>query len=127
MKKLVLLFSLLVCLTSTIKAQTPTPQRTEEYCQITKTGKNTIRIDYGQELLYGAESYIKDDKGKPMKFNSVIDALNYLNSKGWELVSSFVGVPHSTSPGYSEGSITTSSSSEFHYVMRRKLNPSTQP
>jgi hypothetical protein len=32
---------------------------------------------------------IKDEKGKPMKFNAVINFVNYLAQNGWSIISSY--------------------------------------
>tara|TARA_R110002124_G_scaffold39092_1_gene123601 strand:- start:514 stop:879 length:366 start_codon:yes stop_codon:yes gene_type:complete len=48
-----------------------------------------IEIDYGQETSYltpGKESTIRDEFGKPMNFNSKIDALNFMSQNGYGLI-----------------------------------------
>lgn len=81
--------------------------RTEEYCQVeswTKlNGKTAVAIDYGQQQELLSRNVYRDAEGKPLEFNSVIDALNWLNSQGWELVNA-----------YSKDKIS-------QYVMRRRI------
>lgn len=86
--------------------------RTEEYCMILATQKFmstkvTIAIDYGQERKYFADNRYKDEAGKVIAFNSVIDVLNYQNSQGWEFVNAYV--------------ITVGSQNVYHYVMKRRI------
>jgi hypothetical protein len=120
MKKLATTLALLLALgTAQAIAQTTpaTPAtasaRTEEYCMILATQKFmstkvTIAIDHGQERKYFADNRYKDEAGKVMAFNSVIDVLNYQNSQGWKFVNAYV--------------ITVSSQNVYHYVMKGRIN-----
>ena len=68
--------------------------RVEQYCQVVATArilsnKVTIDIDYGEERSIWKDHRIRTDEGKLKKFNSVIDALNYLGKDGWRLVNAF--------------------------------------
>ncbi|MEZ2336027.1 hypothetical protein AB6735_10350 [Mucilaginibacter sp. RCC_168] len=60
----------------------------EKYCTLTATkhafsSKVDIEIDFGQETGYEKETEIVKE------FTSIVDALNYLATKGWELASSY--------------------------------------
>lgn len=66
----------------------------EKYCKVVATGrllsnKVTIDIDYGEERSIWKDNRVKDDNGKLKKFNTVIDAINYLGKSGWKLVNAF--------------------------------------
>ena len=52
------------------------------------SNKVSIRLDYGQERnFWGGDTRIRDEEsGKVKKFNSAVDALNYMSSQGWEFV-----------------------------------------
>jgi len=68
--------------------------KVEQYCEVVATGKFlsnkvTIDIDYGEERSFWKDHRLKDENGKFKKFNSVIDALNYLGKEGWKLVNAF--------------------------------------
>ncbi|MEO6636692.1 MAG: hypothetical protein ABIN25_00360 [Ginsengibacter sp.] len=68
--------------------------RVEQYCEVVATGrllsnKVTIDIDYGEERSIWKDHRIRNDEGKFKKFNSVIDAVNYLGKDGWKLVNAF--------------------------------------
>jgi hypothetical protein len=116
MKKLLVACLLSVGPLSTIHGQTPTPvsnaaKRTEEYCQLTSrprlNGRYVISIDYGQQQKLISENLFRDTAGKPVEFNSAIDALNWLNGQGWELLNTFVLVEDGDGVAY--------------YVLRRRL------
>lgn len=96
MKKL-LLFSFVLFLTSySVKAQEDKPASEVNlvYCDlivshVSPTNKFAVQVDYGEAYSYmgqASERAIKDDKGKEIKFNSPIHALNYMIDKGWKLV-----------------------------------------
>lgn len=63
-----------------------------DYIQIIGTGrglstKMNIRLDFGQEtksISFKNRLKIKDEKGNTIKFNSMIDALNFMSSNGYE-------------------------------------------
>lgn len=52
------------------------------------SNKVSIRLDYGQERnFWGGDTRIRDENtGKVKKFNSAVDALNYMSLQGWEFV-----------------------------------------
>lgn len=82
----------LLILSVTSYAQDTT--KLEQYCEVVATGrilsnKVTIDIDYGEERSIWKDHRLKDEDGKLKKFNSVIDALNYLGKQGWRLVNAF--------------------------------------
>lgn len=91
------------------------------YCEIVGTTmvsgltKVKIVIDYGDkesdpngEVLYGKDN-------KPLKFNSMVGAMNYLGTNGWEFVQAYA--------------VTKGNSNVYHYLMRKpfeELDPETQ-
>ena len=88
--------------------------RVEQYCEVTSTGKLfsnkvTIDVDYGEERSFWKDHRLKDDDGRLKKFNSVIDALNYLGKMGWKLVNAY--------PVYNGGS-----SNIYHYVFKKSFS-----
>jgi hypothetical protein len=85
--------------------------KVEQYCEVIATGKLlsnkvTIDIDYGEERSFWKDHRLKEDNGKLKKFNSVIDAINYLGKQGWKLVNAF---PVSTGNG----------PMVYHYVFKK--------
>ena len=80
MRKILLFIALAIA--SLANAQNKRPA----YCQIMASnfwgvGKVYISIDLGEER----EGTICDDKNKPVKFNTPIDALNYMAKLGWSV------------------------------------------
>jgi hypothetical protein len=83
------------------------------YCEIVGTGnllgtKVTIVIDYGESVKFLEDKRVKDDQGKVQKFNSMIDALNYMGYQGWEFVQAYV-VTHN------------SNTNVYHYLLKSEL------
>uniref|UniRef100_F4C455 DUF4177 domain-containing protein n=1 Tax=Sphingobacterium sp. (strain 21) TaxID=743722 RepID=F4C455_SPHS2 len=86
--------------------------RTEQYCMVLAhqpllSTKVKVSIDFGQEVNIWRKDWIKNEEGKIVKFNSVIDALNYMNSEGWDFVNAYA--------------ITIGNQNVYHYVMKRKI------
>ena len=116
MRKLLVVLGLAVGPLSTSFGQTTalipaTDKRTEEYCQLKSrpklNGRYVISIDYGQQRKLISENLFRDATGRAVEFNSAIDALNWLNSQGWELMSTFVLVEDGDGVAY--------------YVLRRRI------
>jgi hypothetical protein len=77
----------------TLFAQTDT-SGVEQYCQIIVTprlfsNKVTIDIDFGEEKSFWMDSRLKTYDGKVKKFNTVIDALNYMGKEGWLFINAY--------------------------------------
>jgi hypothetical protein len=115
MKFLITLFTILtISLTSfgqTVKG-TPLKDVDVQYIQIVGTGKLlsnkvTVEIDFGQENKFfsGKDAQILDESGKPVVFNSMIDALNFMSSNGYEFVTAYA--------------ITISNQNVYHYLLRK--------
>ena len=66
-----------------------------------------ILVDYGQKLKYGEYNTIKDGNGKTKSFNSMVDALNFMEVNGWAYISSYA---LSVSTG---GSV-------YHFLLKKK-------
>ena len=87
-------------------------RRTEEYCEVVATGKLfsnrvTITVDYGKDASFFADKRVKDENDNVIKFETLIDALNYMNSQGWEFMTAFP--------------VTTGNGNIYHFFLRRKL------
>ncbi|MFK7970327.1 MAG: hypothetical protein AB8F95_08170 [Bacteroidia bacterium] len=80
----------------------PYPNQTERYCKVIVTwtpGNGSGNRVCGAMLDYGNPAprmrsqrqslILRDDKKQPMRFNSPVDILNYMNSLGWTLVHAF--------------------------------------
>jgi hypothetical protein len=76
------------------------------YCHIRSTsvgleGTVSLSVDYG----YMKEVVRDDDKRWPLRFNSMIDALNFMAKDGWELVQVFT--------------VVTSDPNQCQYLLRK--------
>ncbi len=112
MKKLLFLFLLFP---SFGKSQA-SDAKVDQYCELIAQArlfsrKVNIDIDYGDERKFFKDYRLKDESGKLKKFNSVVDALNYMGQQGWKLVNAFL---------VTEGS-GTSVSNVYHYVFRKEF------
>ena len=73
------------------------------------SGKTTISIDFGQATPFigtNGRTVIKDEKGQRMKFNSMIDALNFMTKHGYDFVQAYV--------------LVDGDDSECHYLLKKK-------
>ena len=53
--------------------------------------KITVDIDFGQSVsFWNQDRRYKDENGKPVVFNSMVDAMNFMGSLGWEFVQAYV-------------------------------------
>ncbi len=91
-----------------VQAQEEFPARTEEYCKVRMLsflGRQgvEVRMDYGQEQRRLRDTELRDENGNIMTFNSEAASLNYLNSRGWELVTALFA------------------NNEVFYLMRRRI------
>jgi len=98
MKKIMLL----VMLTGTLTAYAQDSTKVEQYCRVVANNrllstKVNIDVDFGDERKLFRDNRLRDEEtGRLKKFNTVVDALNYLGSQGWTLVNAFP-VPDGTS------------------------------
>lgn len=117
MKKFLITF--IILLTGLIsKAQTvneiPINEIDVEYVQIVGTSKLlstklTIEIDFGQRTKLfssGKETIVKDEDGKAVDFNSMIDALNFMSKNGYEFVNAYA--------------ISVGNQNVYHYLLKNK-------
>ena len=91
--------------------------KVEQYAEVVATprllsNKVTIDIDYGEERSIWKDNRIKTDEGKLKKFNTVVDALNYMGKEGWKLVNAF---PYISGNGNTQ---------VYHYVFRKPFSKS---
>jgi len=92
MKKLILFLAILFTSFSLFSQNDTT--KVEQYCDVIATprllsNKVTIEINYGEERSVWKDNRIKNDEGKVKKFNSIVDALNYMGKDGWIFVNAF--------------------------------------
>ncbi|RYD54358.1 MAG: hypothetical protein EOP56_19360 [Sphingobacteriales bacterium] len=110
MKKLFFLM-LLIALSSSLFAQSDT-SRVEQYCQVIATprllsNKVTIDIDFGDEKSYWRDTRLKAYDGKLKKFNTIIDALNFMGKEGWKFINAYP--------------VTTGNTSIYHFAFKKEF------
>ena len=108
MKKAII-FSIILLATYTTFAQTDT-SKIEQYCQVIATprllsNKVTISIDFGEEKSIWSDNRIKNIDGKLKKFNTVIDALNFMGREGWSFINAFP--------------VTTGTTTIYHFAFKK--------
>jgi hypothetical protein len=107
MKKLLLLL-VVVIVGLSLQAQTSAKFVYSEIVGTAKfmSTKVTIEVSFGQKVKTYADNRLKDPAtGKPIVFNSMIDALNYMGDQGWEFVQAFA--------------ITESNQNVYHYLLKK--------
>lgn len=83
------------------------------YCELVGTGKFlsnkvNVQVDFGQATsFWKGVGYLKDDKGKAITFNSMVDAMNYMGREGWEFVQAYV--------------VTTSNQNVYHWLLKQEV------
>jgi hypothetical protein len=113
MKKILLLAAIVISVNAMAQADTTT---VEQYARMEATGrlfsaKVTIDIDFGEERSLWSDNRLRDaETGKLKKFNSIVDALNYMGEQGWALVNAF---PVNAN--------TPNSSPVYHYYFKKRF------
>lgn len=93
LKRKFIVLSMVLLYATCIHAQRDT-SKVEQYCQLMVTqrilsNKVTIDIDYGEEKSYWKDSRLTGSDGKFKKFNTIIDAMNYMGQAGWVFISAY--------------------------------------
>ena len=91
MKKILIL--LLIAFSTLKSFSQADTSRVEQYCEVIATprllsNRVTLEVNYGEEQSFWKDNRLKTE-GKVKKFNSVIDALNYMGKDGWVFVNAF--------------------------------------
>jgi hypothetical protein len=115
MKKITFLICLLTATLFSYSQQTVPSKVIEQYCSLNimprlLSNKVNIDIDYGnpRKLFSFKDNRVKDENGKAKKFNTAVEALNYMSSQGWKLVNAFT--------------ITEGGSAVIRYIMKRDID-----
>lgn len=111
MKKIIIIG---IVLFSSVQSYSQTDtSKVEQYAEIVATprllsSKVTIDIDYGEERSIWRDNRLKEDNGKLKKFNTTIDALNYMGRGGWTLVNAYP--------------VFTGNTQVYHYVFKKAFS-----
>jgi hypothetical protein len=68
--------------------------KVEQFCQIIAvprllSNKVTIDIDFGEEKKFWDDTRLKTWEDKVRKFNTIIDAMNYMGKQGWSFINAY--------------------------------------
>ncbi|MPM33638.1 hypothetical protein SDC9_80215 [bioreactor metagenome] len=115
MKKLILL-SLIVLMSVPMFAQENTSnEKTRDsflyaeilgYSKFLST-KVSVTIDFGQNTTLFEDTRLRDENGKVISFNSMVDAMNWMGAQGWEFVQAYT--------------ITEGQQNVYHWLLKLNL------
>lgn len=119
MKKILILFLFFtnLCFSQVVVEKVDINKLDITFCEIVGSNigffksKIIINVDYGQKLKFGESQLIEDSAGKAMVFNSMVDALNFMEKNGWEFVNNYV-ITINTG---------TSTQNVYHFLLRKKM------
>ena len=85
----------------------------EQYCQVIATprllsNKVTIDIDFGEQKSFWRDERLKSYDGKLKKFNTIIDALNFMGKEGWLFINAYP--------------VTMGSTQIYHFAFKKLIN-----
>lgn len=79
-----------------VSAQAPADSTAWRYADVIYmlgefTTKQKVEVDYGNRVKgwFRAPEMLVDENGQPIKFKTLIDALNWMGERGWELVQTY--------------------------------------
>jgi len=117
MKKIILTAFLLMAFTlSNVYSQDlPKSGKSFVYCELVGFGqllstKVTVSVDFGQKTKLFDDTRLKDADGKPIKFNSMVDAMNYMGKDGWQFVQAYI--------------VTLSNQNIYHWLLKKEMDNS---
>ena len=120
MKKiLILVVGILLCTTSFAQENAKKDEPYKVYCEIigeshALSNKVDVELDFGQaSSFWTGDRSLYDENGKKIKFNSMLDAANYMARRGWELEIAFPVMPVSNG---------NSISPKYHWIMSKLVN-----
>ncbi|MBR4660327.1 MAG: hypothetical protein IKO77_02745 [Bacteroidales bacterium] len=131
MKKLLLSLLLMAGFCFGAAAQTEIPESGETvvntekgtfkvYCEIVSnvrnlfSNKTNVEFDFGQaSKFWSNDRQIVDENGRPITFNSVLDAVNYMSYRGWVFEQMYI--VQSMSKG-------DSGSPAYHWIMSKEVS-----
>lgn len=66
----------------------------EQFCQVIAkprllSNKVTIDIDFGDEKNFWTDTRLRTWEGKIKKFNTIIDAMNFMGREGWSFINAY--------------------------------------
>jgi len=92
------------------------------YCELIGTQKflstkYTVTVDFGQERKFFGDNRMVDADGRIKQFNSLVDAMNYMSTLGWEFEQAYVVVPDPEA----------SSANVYHWILSKTVGEEGDP
>lgn len=112
MKK-VLLVLIITLMTVAANAQT-SDGKYPVYCDVVGYclwNKVTVQLDLGRNLSKKRFDTLYGEDGKQMKFNTMVDVLNYMGERGWRVINSY----------YVQETTTDVHDNTVHYLMEKRV------
>ncbi len=69
--------------------------------------KVSVTIDFGQNTTLFEDTRLRDENGKVISFNSMVDAMNWMGAQGWEFVQAYT--------------ITEGQQNVYHWLLKLNL------
>lgn len=122
MKKFLLFLALIMPMMMLAQNEVPTPVQEDDeittYALILGINKNvlgignkiSVQIDFGEEKNFwgnDGRDILVDENGKDIKFNSMVDALNFMGARGWEFENAYA--------------ITVGNQHVYHWLISKKI------
>jgi hypothetical protein len=84
----------------------------EQYCQVIATpklfsNKVTIEVDFGEERSVWKDNRLRTYNGRLKKFDTIIDALNFMGREGWSFVNAYP--------------VTTGTGVIYHFAFKKEV------
>jgi len=116
MKRIVIIVASLLFFALSASAQS------KVYCELLGTQKFlstkvTVSVDFGQERKFFGDNRMVDANGKVQEFNSMVDAMNYMGTLGWEFEQAYVVTVGSG----------TSASNVYHWLLSKYVGEDGDP
>lgn len=94
MKKIIIMFALVLGVALNAGAQSLNGEKYATYCEMMGysnfgVGKLKVLLDFGSVPNTKQSESIYGEDGKKMKFNSVVDAINYMAKRGWTVKANY--------------------------------------
>ncbi|HTL10376.1 MAG TPA: hypothetical protein VL307_19010 [Chitinophagaceae bacterium] len=117
MTKRIIVLSMVLFYAAGMQAQADS-SKVEQYCQLMVTqrmlsNKVTVDIDYGDEKSYWKDSRLTSSDGRLKRFNTIIDAMNYMGQAGWTFISAYP--------------VHIGSTEIFHFAFRKQFSKAGLP
>lgn len=83
------------------------------YCELVgiaklASTKVNVSVDFGQATKIWSDNRLVGEDGKPIVFNSMVDAMNWMGSQGWEFAQAYV--------------VTMGGQNVYHWLLKKDIS-----